>query len=157
SVGLPAPRLLTTTPMGGKIGTEFEVVVTGEYLEAAGDLIFSDSRITAKGKLDAAGKPVENRYVVTIASDCPAGLYEARVMTRLGISSSRIFAVSTLTEVMQTKPNRTLATAQEISLSCVCNGTVAERSVDYYTFQAKKGQRVVVDCAPRGIDSKLNA
>src|SRR5262249_45713104 len=75
SVGLPARRLLTTTPMGGKIGTEFEVVVTGEYLEAAGDLIFSDSRITAKGKLDAAGKPVENRYVVTIASDCPAGLY----------------------------------------------------------------------------------
>ena len=157
SVGLPAPRLLTTTPMGGKVGTEFEVVVTGEYLEEAGDLIFSDRRITAKRKLDAAGKPVADRYVVTIAADCPTGLYEARIMTRLGISSSRIFAVGTLTEVLQTKPNRTLATAQELPLNCVCNGVVADRSIDYYTFQAKKGQRLVVDCATRGIDSKLNA
>ncbi|MBN9118261.1 MAG: serine protease, partial [Planctomycetes bacterium] len=157
SVGLPAPRLLTTVPMGGKVGTEVEVVVTGEHLDDAGDLIFSDPRVTAKHKLDASGKPVEGRYVVTIAPNCPAGLYEARVMTRLGISSSRVFAVGTLAEVVQTKPNRTLATAQELPLNCVCNGSVADRSVDYYTFRAKKDQRVVVDCATRGIDSKLNA
>src|SRR5262245_32360193 len=92
SVGLPAPRLLTTTPMGGKVGTEVEIAITGEHLEEVGDLIFSDPRIKAKRKL-AAGAPVANRYVVTIASDCPTGLYEARVMTRLGISSSRIFTV----------------------------------------------------------------
>jgi hypothetical protein len=157
SVGLPTPRLLTTTPMGGKVGTEVEVAITGEYLEEAGELIFSDRRITAKPKLDASGKPVADRYLVTIAADCPVGLYEARVMTRLGISSSRIFAVGPLTEVAQTKPNRTLATAQALPLNCVCNGAVAERSADYYTFAAKKGQRLVVDCATRGIDSKLNA
>ncbi len=157
SVGLPAPRLLTTTPMGGKAGTTVEVVVTGEYLDEAGDLVFSDRRITAKRKLDAAGKPVENRYVVVIASDCPVGLYEARVMTRLGVSSARVFAVGTLTEVVPTKPNRTLATAQELPLNSVCNAAVADRSIDYYTFQAKQGQRLVVDCATRGIDSKLNA
>src|SRR5262245_20406719 len=157
SVGLPAPRLLTTTPMGGKVGTEFELVMTGEHLEDVGDLIFSDSRIKAKRKLDAVGAPIANRYMVTIASDCPTGLYEARVMTRLGISSSRIFTVGTLTEVVPAKPNRTLATAQELPLNSVCNATVAEKSVDYYTFQAKKGQRLIVDCATRGIDSKLNA
>lgn len=157
SVGLPAPRLLTTVPMGGKVGTEVEVVITGEHLDEAEDLIFSDSRITAKHKLDSAGAPIENRYVVAIAADCPAGLYEARVMTRLGISSSRIFTVGTLTEVVPTKPNRTLATAHELPLNSVCNGTIADRSIDFYTFQAKKGQRLVVDCASRGIDSKLNA
>ncbi len=157
SVGLPAPRLLTTMPMGGKVGTEIEIDITGEHLDEVGDLIFSDRRITAKRKLDAANAPIANRYVVTIASDCPVGLYEARVMTRLGISSSRIFAVGMLTEVVPTKPNRTLATAQELPLNSVCNGSVADRSIDYYTFQAKKGQRLVVDCATRGIDSKLNA
>src|SRR5262245_35560080 len=104
SVGLPAPRLLTVIPMGGKVGTEFEVTITGEHLDEAGDLIFSDRRITAKCKLDTAGKPTEGRYVVAIASGCPVGLYEARVMTRLGISSSRIFAVGTLNEVVPTKP-----------------------------------------------------
>lgn len=157
SVGLPTPRLLTTTPMGGKVGTTVEVAITGEHLDDAGDLVFSDRRIAAKRKLDAAGAPVPDRYVVTIAPDCPAGLYEARVMTRLGVSSSRVFAAGTLTEVVPAKPNRALATAQELPLNSVCNAAVADRSVDYYTFQAKEGQRVVVDCATRGIDSKLNA
>ena len=157
SVGLPAPRLLTVSPMGGKVGTEVEVTISGEFLDDAGDLTFSDSRITAKRKLDATGVPIENRYVVGIGSDCPVGLYEARVMTRLGISSSRVFAVGTLTEMVPTKPNRTLATAHELPLNSVCNGTVTDRSIDFYTFQAKKGQRLIVDCATRGIDSKLNA
>jgi hypothetical protein len=34
---------------------------------------------------------------------------------------------------------------------------VADRSIDYLSFQAKKGQRLTIDCATRGIDSKLNA
>lgn len=153
SVGLPVPRLLTITPMGGRVGTEVEVVISGEHLDDAGDLIFSDSRITAKRKPESTG----NRYLVTITSDCPAGLYEARVMTRLGVSSARIFAVGTLNEVVPVKPNRTLTAAQELPLNCVCNGTLAERSIDYYTFRAKKSQRLVIDCATRGIDSKLNA
>lgn len=157
SVGLPTPRLLTTMPMGGKVGTVLEVTITGEHLEDAGDLIFSDPRITARRKLDASGVPIANQYLVTIAADCPSGLYEARVMTRLGISSSRIFSVGTLAEVVQTKPNRTLATALELPLNSVCNGVTADRSVDFYTFKAKKGQRLVVDCATIGIDSKLNA
>ena len=32
SVGLPAPRLLTTMPMGGRVGTELEIKITGEHL-----------------------------------------------------------------------------------------------------------------------------
>lgn len=157
SVGLPAPRLLTTMPMGGKVGTQVEIAITGEHLDEAGDLLFSDPRIKAIPKKDAAGKTVTDRYVVTISPDCPAGLYEARVMTRLGISSSRIFSVGTLTEVVPAKPNKTLATAQELPLNSVCNSTITDRSVDFFTFQAKKGMRLVVDCATRGIDSKLNA
>lgn len=157
SVGLPAPRLLTVQPMGGKVGTEFEVTITGEHLDNAGTLLFSDKRIHAKPKLDPTGQPVPHRYVVAIAADCPVGLYEARVPTRLGISSSRIFAVGTLHEVVALPTNKTLATAQELPLNSVCNGMVSDRTIDYYKFTAKKGQRLIVDCATRGIDSKLNA
>lgn len=156
SVGLPAPRLLTTMPMGGKAGTEVEVKITGENLDDAGDLIFSDNRITSKPKLDAAGKRVADTYVVTIAKDCPTGLVEARLMTRLGISSMRVFAIDKLAEVLETKPNTTLETAIDIPLNSISNGTVADRAVDFLRFEAKKGQRVIVDCATRGIDSKLN-
>lgn len=157
SVGLPAPRLLTTMPMGGKAGTTLDVTISGEHLEDIGDLSFSDSRIVAKPKTGADGKPVANVYVVTIAPDCPEGVYEARVMTRLGISSTRVFSVGTLDEVTETKPNSTLATAVEMPVNAVCNGVLADRSIDYLSFQAKKGQRLTIDCATRGIDSKLNA
>ncbi|MFO0796147.1 MAG: hypothetical protein U0804_01655 [Gemmataceae bacterium] len=152
SVGLPTPRLLTTMPMGGKAGTTIEVAITGEHLDDVGDLIFSDPRITAKRKPDGG-----DRYTVTIAPDCPVGLYEARVTTRLGVSTARTFAVGSLAEVTVTTPNRSLASALELPLNSVCNGAVADRAIDYFTFQARKGQRVVIDCAARGIDSKLNA
>lgn len=157
SVGLPLPRLLTTMPMGGKAGTQVEVRISGEHLEGADQLAFSDPRITATRKLDSAGKPEPEKYIVTIAADCPAGLYEARVMARLGISSSRAFCVGSLPEVVQTKPNTTLATAMELSLNSVCNAVMSQRAADHYVFEARKGQRVIVDCAARGIDSKLDA
>lgn len=157
SVGLPAPRLLTTMPMGGQVGTRVEVTISGEYLDDADQLTFSDSRISAVRKLDSTGKAVPSQYVVTIAADCPVGLYEARVMTRLGISSSRAFSVGKLAEVMQTKANTSLATALELPMNSACNAAMTPRAVDYYSFEARQGQRVIVDCATRGIDSKLDA
>jgi len=157
SVCLPAPRLLTTMPMGGQAGTQVDVTITGEHLDDAGELIFSDPRIKAAPKLTAEGKPVANQYTVSIAADCPAGIYEARIMTRLGLSSSRIFSVGTLAEVVQKQPNTSLATAMELPVNSICNAFMTVRAVDHYSFAGKKGQRIIVDCATRGVDSKLDA
>ncbi|HTN76058.1 MAG TPA: serine protease, partial [Pirellulaceae bacterium] len=157
SVGLPAPRLLTTMPMGGQVGTQVDVTISGEYLDEADQLIFSDPRITTARKLDPAGQPVPNQYVVSIGADCPARLYEARVMTQLGISSSRAFSVGALPEVVPTQANRSLATSMELKLNSVCNAAMTARAIDHYHFEARQGQRVIVDCATRGIDSKLDA
>lgn len=157
SVCLPAPRLLTTVPMGGKAGTDVEVTISGDFLDDVELLSFSDSRLTAKPKLGANGQPEANKFIVTIPADCPPGLYEARVMARLGMSSSRVFTVGTLPETTVTAPNTTLATAKELSLNSVCNASMTNRAVDHFVFEAKKGQRVAVECATRGIDSKLDA
>ncbi len=157
SVCLPAPRLLTTMPMGGKVGTQVEITINGEHLDDAKELIFSDARLSAAPKLNAAGQPEANKYVMTIAAECPPGVYETRVMTRLGLSSSRIFNVGTLTETVRTQPNTKLEMAMALPLNSVCNAVITNRAVDHYTFEAKKDQRVIVDCATRGIDSKLNA
>jgi hypothetical protein len=157
SVGLPAPRLLTTWPMGGRAGTTVEIAITGDNLDDADQLLFSDARLVAARKLAANGQPEPNKYTVTIDPACPAGVYETRVLTRLGLSSSRIFSVGTLDEVHQKSPNTTLAAPQELPLNSVCNAATSVRAVDYYAFTAKQGQRVIVDCATRGIDSKLDA
>ncbi|MBL8827499.1 MAG: serine protease [Planctomycetaceae bacterium] len=157
SVGLPLPRLLTTMPMGGQVGKQVEVTITGDNIDDAEELTFSDPRITAKRAVDAAGQPIADKYLVSIAADCPVGLHEARLMTRLGISSSRVFSVGDLPEATRTTPNTTVATAMPVAVNSICNAVMTARAVDHYAFEAKQGQRVLVDCSSRGIDSKLDA
>lgn len=157
SVGLPAPRLLTAMPMGGQAGSEIEVTITGENIEDADQLAFSDSHIRAKPKLNAAGKPEANKFLVKIAAECPVGIHEARLFSRLGVSSSRAFTVGGLPEVTRAKPNTSLATALELKVTSLANAAMTQKAVDYYSFEAHRGQRIIVDCAARGIDSKLDA
>ena len=76
-------------------------------------------------------------------------------MSRLGVSSSRAFSVGATPEVARTKPNNSAETALELKPNSVCNAVMTKRAVDFYSFDAKKGARVVVDCAAVGIDSKL--
>ena len=157
SVCLPAPRLLTTMPMGGQVGTSVEIAITGQNFENVEEPGFSHPGITAKHKTDKDGTPIPNRYVVTIADDCPTGLHEARVMTRLGVSSSRVFNVGSLPEVIQAKPNTSLEKAMPLKVNSVCNAAMTKQTVDFYSFEAVKQQRIVVECAAKGIDSKLKA
>jgi len=142
--------------MGGQAGSEFEVVVTGQFAEQANDLRFSDPGISAVQVHDVDGVPVEGRYLVQIAAGTTPGLVEASLMTRLGLSSSRVFTVGQLTEFVQESGNQTLEKAMPIELNSVGNAVMTARAVDFYRFQAKKNQRILVDCAAKGIDSKLN-
>ena len=154
-VCLPAPRLLTVMPMGGQTGTSVEVTISGENLGSTEDLIFSTPKITAKAKAGADGKIEPNKFTVTIAPDAPRGVHDARVMTRLGVSSVRAFSVGTMTEVLRVKPNNSRETALELKPNSVCNSATTKRAIDFYAFDAVKGKRVVADCAAAGIDSKL--
>lgn len=155
AVCLPAPRLLTVTPMGGKRGATVEVAITGNHLEGPEQLVFSTPAITAAPKLDDAGNPVANQYVVAIAENCPVGIHEARLVTRRGVSTSRVFTVGTLAEIAVAAPNQSLETATPIEVNSVANGAVASRAVDFYSFQANKGQQLSIFCAAAGIESKL--
>jgi hypothetical protein len=155
AVCLPAPRLLTTMPMGGQVGTSVEVTITGDNIENTEELRFSHSGLKAAAVVDKNGKAVPNKFVITIAADCPVGIHEARVMTRLGVSSSRVFNVGKLPEAIQAKPNTSLATAMPLNVNSICNSVMTKQAIDYYSFKAQKDQRIVVDCAAQGIDSKL--
>ena len=155
-VCLPSPRLLTMMPMGGQAGTNVEVTISGEYLEDVSELSFSSPKITAKPVLGPDGKMVENKFLITIAPDAPIGVHDARVMSRMGISSARVFSIGSLPEITRIKPNTSLETALALPVNSVCNGVMTNRAVDYYSFQGINGKRIAVDCAALGIDSKLN-
>src|SRR4051812_28758084 len=76
-VGLPAPRLLTLLPMGGQAGTQVEVSLTGEEIDRASALLFSDPKIVATPVLGADGKATPNKFLVSIPPDVSAGVHEA--------------------------------------------------------------------------------
>jgi hypothetical protein len=149
-VTLPLPRLLTIMPMGGQAGQSVEVTITGENIEDVTELTFSSPKITAKPVAGAT-----NKFTVSIAADAPVGVYDARVMSRLGVSSVRAFSVNKLPEVVRTKANNTLETALPLAVGSICNATMTKRAVDFYSFQGLKGQAVAIDCAAVGIDSRL--
>jgi len=157
TVCLPLPRLLTTMPMGGSVGSQVDITLTGESIDGAEALLFTHPGISATPKLDANGKPEANKYKVSIAEDTPVGIHEARLMTRLGISSSRVFSVGALPEVSQSAPTTALAKAMPINPNSICNAVMTDKSIDHFSFDAKTGHRYVVHCASRGIDSKLDA
>jgi hypothetical protein len=149
-VTLPLPRLLTMMPMGGQIGTSVEVTITGEHTEEVTELIFSTPKVTAKPVAGA-----ENKFMVSIAADAAVGVYDARVLSRLGVSSARAFSVSKLPEVTRSKPNNTLETAMALSANSICNATMGRRAVDFYSFQGVKRKRMAIECAATRIDSRL--
>ncbi len=157
SVCLPLPRLLTTMPMGGNPGTQVEIIITGESIDGAGELLFTHPSLTAVPKLDANSKPETNKYIVTIAADATMGIHEARLMTRLGISSSRVFSVGKLAEVSQSTATTALAKAMPLEVNSICNAIMTDKSIDHFSFDAQTGHRYIVHCASRGIDSKLDA
>jgi hypothetical protein len=154
-VCLPAPRLLTVTPMGGQIGTTVDVTVTHQNCEGPRELLFSSPKITAKPFLGEDGKEVPNRFLVTIPPDAPVGVHDARLRSRLGVSAGRAFSVGALPEVIRAKANQSPETAWVLQANSVCNAATSKRGVDFYSFQGVKDRRVVVDCNAARIDSKL--
>ncbi len=147
---LPVARLSTIFPPGGKAGSAVEVTVSGADLDETTALHFSHAGIA--GKLKEA-----NKFTVTIAADVPPGAYEARVAGRYGVSNPRAFAVGDLPETTEAATNTATASALEIALGSLVNGRAAANAIDHFKFTAKPGQRILVDCQTRTIDSRMDA
>lgn len=144
---LPQPKLFTVFPPGAKTGSTVDVAVTGAELDEI-QLRFNHAGITAKA-LAAA-----NSFAITVGADVPPGVYEARVLGRFGLSNPRAFVVGTLPEVLEKSGNSSPETAQELALDSVVNGRTTSQAADYFKIAVKKGQRILVDCASRELDSR---
>ncbi|MBI5799195.1 MAG: hypothetical protein HZA92_00505 [Verrucomicrobia bacterium] len=147
SAQLPQPKLFSVFPPGAKFGSTVDVAVTGADLDEI-QLRFTHPGITAKA-LAAA-----NQFAITVASDVPPGAYEARVLGRFGLSNPRTFIVGTLAEVAEKGGNGAPETAQEVALESVINGRTDSQAADFYKFTVKKGQRILLTCAARELDSR---
>ena len=151
---LPSARLTSVFPAGMQRGSFAEVTVAGGDLDDLVDLRFSDPRITARPAVDAAGKPQANKFAVAAWPDVPAGVYEARAVGRFGVTNPRAFVVGDLPEITEPAGNSSPGGAVEVPLNGTVNGQCTASAVDHFRFAAKRGQRVLIDCAAKDIDSK---
>jgi hypothetical protein len=103
---------------------------------------------------------------VTVAPDAEPGVRELRLATLRGISNPLVFHVGQLPEFSRT-PMRTAdlqvlgkeelalrkrpadEVEQRIAVPCTANGQVASGEVNWYRFEARKGQRLVLATAAR--------
>ncbi len=103
------------------------------------------------------GGPITNaKFKVTIPAGVRPASYDCRLVNKSGISNPRTFVVGDKPEVNETdKPHNDVEVAQKLELGNVVNGFIASPAdVDYYTFAAKAGQRVLLHCATSSIDSR---
>ena len=177
--GLPTPRLYVVMPNGGRMGSTFEVTVTGVDIDEPQGLLFSQPGIKAersavaepppsdakKPEAAAAGKKKSDakqtppvKFKVTIAADTPVGSHDVRLINKWGVSNPRAFVIGDLADILEKEPNNDVPQAQRVELNTTVNGTIsAPTDVDYYVFTGKRGQRVLVSCLASSIDSRLRA
>lgn len=159
NVGLPQTRLKALSPPGGKVGTTFELKVTsGDDIDGLTSLVFNHPGIKAVPKTQKSGGkqvPVPNTFAVTIAANVPSGLYEVRAAGEFGLSNPRTFVVGRLQEVAEKEANDSTESATPVPLGATVNGVLGGRAdVDYFKFDGKQGQHVILDCRAGRIDSR---
>lgn len=159
---LPSTRLSALFPPGGQAGTVIDVTVTsGIELEEISTLLFNHPGITATPKTqEVAGKavPIPNQFSVSVAGDVAPGNYEVRTVGFFGISNPRTFVVGALKELSETEPNNAREQAVLVEINQTVNARInGATDVDWYKFTARSGQRLLVDCVSRRLDSRLDA
>ena len=159
---LPGAAFSTIFPPGAKFGTTTDIQVAGGDLIDLQELLFSHPGIIAKQKMQKPNEfldelPIQGQFAVTIGADVPAGIYEARVVGRYGVSNPRAFTVGVYDELHERGGNTAKEAAVELKMDTTISGWVDANNRDYFKIALTKDQRILFDCASQRIDSRMDA
>ena len=97
------------------------------------------------------------QFIVNIAGNVPVGIYEIRVIDKIGASNARRFVVGNLAEFVETEENGLIENAQEVQQPTTINGQLETGNFDSFRFAAKKGQHLLLDCVAERLDARGDA
>lgn len=136
SIGAPSPR-------GLQRGAESVLIIGGGNLADAQEVLFLTPGFTvSKLEVVNAGQVKAN---LKIAPDAALGEHVFRVRTATGISNMHTFWVGALPIVDEKEPNNDFPTPQKIAMNTTVHGSIGGEDVDYFSVDAKKGQRISVE------------
>ena len=153
-----APAISAVTPRGLAPGQSIAVTIRGERLTGAKGLWTSFPAEIALATIEKNGtEPGQVVFQITPKADAPLGIHGIRVQTPAGISPLYAVMLDTLPVVAETGSHGTPATAQEIPVPSVVEGTADNLGRDFFRFQGKKGEAISFDIFARRLGSPLDA
>jgi hypothetical protein len=135
-----SPTIRAISPTGAQRGTELEITFAGERLADGKELLWYSPGFVVKEFAADPGNFIKAK--IAIAADCSLGLHGVRVRSATGISNLLTFSVGALPEVAEVEPNSEFDKPQKIALGSTVSGVIENEDVDYFSFEAKQGQRI---------------
>lgn len=142
-----SPELTNILPFAGQRGTDVQVVLYGNRLKDADQVIVQTPLIQAS--LHAVKSDQQIIANLTIAADAPLGEHQIRLVTRSGVTEMITFhvvdqpIVSERPEDLKTQ-STSFADPQPIKPGTIIVGRTQAEDVDYYAVDLKKGERLSV-------------
>jgi hypothetical protein len=143
------PAVDVVFPVGGQIGQTVELSIAGKNLAGMRSVICSAPGVRGEF-LDA------NRVMLTVPALTPPGMYDLWVGGEAGLSAPRVIFLGNRPEIVESEPNESLTAAAPVPLNVVVNGRMERPGdIDHYRFEARRGDRVIIECWGERIDSRL--
>ncbi|MEW5974215.1 MAG: hypothetical protein AB1898_00270 [Acidobacteriota bacterium] len=168
SLQAAAPALLRLKPAGAQRGKPFTLTLVGKNLVEGTKVI--STLPAAFTPLSPAVESTRSRpndelpFLVELQGNTPVGLYPVRVSSPAGLSNVLLFSVGVFPEqtekeselLVHDPQNDSLETAEIVSVPMTVNGTLQGPDRDFYRFQGKKGERLVLEVEARRQGSALD-
>jgi len=160
-----APALRELKPHGAQRGKAFTLTLTGSGLSEGATLMTSlPASFAPLAPREGRSPGSELLFLVELSAQAPVSVYPIRVRTPEGLSNILSFVVGVFPEVveeesqasMQEYSNDAAAKAQAIQHPVTINGTLRGADQDFYRFQAKKDERVVMEVEARRAGSAVD-
>lgn len=143
------PNVTSVFPPGAQAGNTAELKLGGAAIETVKSLHSDIPSV----RFETVG---EGRFRVSIPPGTMPGLYDFWALGSGGLSAPFVFVVGRRGEILE--PARAGTDLTLVPLNTTVNGRIsASGEIDSFRFEARKGQRVVIECWSERIDSRLRA
>lgn len=137
------PSFTRINPPGFQRGQEIEVLLQGDRLKDAQEILYFEPGVSTKSIVAEDDKKV--KVTLNVAPDCRLGQHGMRLRTATGLSDVVLFYVGALPEIEEKEPNSDFKEPQVVEMGTTVNGIIQNEDVDYFVIEAKKGQRITAE------------
>jgi len=144
-----SPQLANLLPVAGQRGTEVRVSFHGTRLHDADAVLFHTQGLQFKDLQVEKSDRVNATFIIT--ADAPLGEHQVRLVTKTGMTEMQTFQVVDQPIAEEDEANNNaFDQAQPVDAGKVTLGQITREDVDYFTIDAKKGDRLSVEiCSMR--------